>query len=295
MSQTHHHHVIALAIAVTTLLSASPSTAEAEVSPWIGTWTATWPDGATRTELRIDAIEGTEVWGSYCHQDAGWPRKIDDLGGDAAIQPRLSDGALSWQTTGHKGAAKRWEFRLEDDTGPEMRFRFRNQHNRTHVVVLTRVEEPSPCLGQWVPQTESAATAQPVPPPGPDDNPWRGTWIGVWPGGAARTEFRIDRIDADGTLHGTLCHRNRNRPRVVWDIGPGLDIEAERVRGRSIRWKQTLSNGKQGHAFWVLARDGERIQNTLRYTRDRKKRTAKLLLTRYLQHCLHRWLPPTTP
>ena len=274
--------VLALAAAAVTMTNSLAS----DGSSWIGTWVASWPDGATATELRIENITGGKVIGAYCHKDIGRPRKVRDLGGpNAPTQPRFEDDAIRWETTAHKGAPKRWEFRLESEN--TIRFRFRNQHNRTHIVMMQRHPGNSDCLGQWQPPT--ARDGRLTIAPADDENPWIGTWIGVWPRQSGRSEFRVDRIDDDGAVHGALCHANLGRPWAVWDIGPNDEIQAKR-RGRGIRWQQTMSDGAPGEATWRLRRDHSGVDLTVRAKRKGKRRTGKLLFTRYISRCLDRWI-----
>ena len=140
----------ALALAALLTIAAPPIASAAEPSPenWIGTWVGTWPEDIAHTELRIDGIEENgRVSGEYCHQHVGYPWFITEFARHADAKPVLTDGAVRWEEPSRKGAPRRWEFSFIDpDT---LRMRYRNQHNRTHIVDLRKTQ--SRCLDRWTP------------------------------------------------------------------------------------------------------------------------------------------------
>ena len=270
-------------LALPAVHAATPATPAPEappgVSPWIGTWTAVWPDKKIRTELRIANIDDAgHVIGAYCHRDFRKPWNITELGGGGTVRPRFDGTAIQWQIPSRKGAPQRWKF--TERTGGKLRMRFTNLHNRTHVVDLSNA--PSRCLDRW------KTTGDPTPSPAPateDHSDWLGTWVARWAQNAGQTEIRIDRIDDKRRIHGAVCLFGTNRAKEIYDIGPETDLQALHRRNK-FRFRVPQPDGTYGPWWnWRMTRNGLRVR--IRGWGSHNH----LVFTQYTSRCLDHWRP----
>lgn len=278
-----HRTVIGFAAILTIITlpavhAAAPDTDTGE-NPWIGTWTAVWPDKETRTELRIDAIDNAgQVTGTYCHRDFRKPWNITELGGTSRVQPRFDGKGIRWQLPSRKGAPQRWEFTVEPSS--KLRMRFTNLHNRTHVVVFSK--DPSRCLDRW--NTSGDRNAGPVAA-AKDHSVWLGTWVARWAQNQGQTEIRIDRIDNDRQIHGAVCLFGTGRAKEIYDIGPDTDLQAVHRRNK-FRFRVPQPDGTYGPWWhWRMSRDGLRVKIRGWGSHNR------LIFTQYTSRCLDHWHP----
>lgn len=136
----------AIAAVAAMTLSALATAAETTLEAYLGSWTGHGPNAQATAEIRIERIDGADVYATYCRRHGRY--RVYDLHPDGPTPGTLTAEGVTFEA---KAEPKnlRWRFTPTADGGLELSHT--NAKGKTRRLTLARGE--GPCLSRVAPRS----------------------------------------------------------------------------------------------------------------------------------------------
>ena len=136
----------AIAAVAAMTISALATAAETTPEAYLGSWTGQGPNAQVTTEIRIERIDGGDVYATYCRRHGRY--RVYDLHPDGPTPGTLTAEGVTFEVKSEPNNL-RWQFTPTVDGGLELSHRTAKGKS----LRLTLEREEGPCLSRVAPRS----------------------------------------------------------------------------------------------------------------------------------------------